>query len=87
MFLDGIEPQESHGDQGQPASSQLGLVVGGHSDHVEEQLACQGPGPETEGDMQMVCWMALAYNFNFCRSLSPISRFLNRIIYFVCEGM
>ena len=45
MLLDGIEPQESHGDQGQPASSQLGLVVGGHSDHVEEQFSLPGARP------------------------------------------
>lgn len=46
MLLDGIEPQDSHGAQGQPAPSKLGVVVGGHSDHVEEQFG-QGPGPET----------------------------------------
>lgn len=72
MLLDGIEPQDSHGAQGQPAPSKFGLIVGGHSDHVEEQFG-QGPGPET---VKGTCrWCALLYNFSLCRSISQTSSF------------
>jgi hypothetical protein len=55
MLFDGIEPQQSHGAQDQPASSQLGLVVvGSYSDHVEEQFSQPGARPRNcERDIQM----------------------------------
>lgn len=40
-----------------------------------------------ERDMQMVCLMALLYNFNLCRSISQISSFFLTITLCTCVGM